>query len=69
MSETFLTTKELAERWKISERSVERWRTRGTGPPWFKCGKKPLYGLTRVEEHERENLVRSTDEAQAAAEK
>ncbi len=66
MSEIFLTTKELAERWKNSERTLERKRTKGTGPPWFKCGKKPLYGQTYVEEHERENLVRSTAEAQAA---
>jgi hypothetical protein len=68
MSETFLTTKELARRWRCSERTLERRRTDGTGPRWFRSGKINIYPLTCVEEHERENLVRSTAEAQAAAE-
>lgn len=27
--ETFLTTKEVSERFKVSEKTVERWRTKG----------------------------------------
>ena len=37
MSE-FLTTKELAARWKMTEQALQKWREQGLGPAWMKIG-------------------------------
>lgn len=34
----FLRQQELAERWKLSPRTLERWRWLGTGPLYHKIG-------------------------------
>ena len=35
-----LTPAELAARWRVSPRTLERWRVNGTGPCWLKlCGR------------------------------
>ena len=54
-SEQMLTTRELAERWRCSTRSLERWRAEGTGPAWVKLGAEngPVrYRLVDVLEYE-----------------
>ena len=33
MAEELLTQKQLARRWALSERTLERWRCTGEGPP------------------------------------
>jgi hypothetical protein len=39
----FLSPQDLAERWSISTRTLERWRAVGTGPAWHRLGGKVLY--------------------------
>jgi len=39
MSIEYLTTAELAERLKVSERTVRSWRMKGEGPRFIKVGK------------------------------
>ena len=55
-----LTTKELAERWKMSVRTLEGWRNKGKGPKYIKFGNgdahKVLYCLTDVIEYENRNV-------------
>lgn len=39
---------ELAERWRISPRTLERWRCVGTGPAWLQLGGRVLYRLEDI---------------------
>lgn len=44
-----LSQKELAARWRISPRTLERWRAARTGPPWLRIGTKRIaYRLADV---------------------
>jgi RNA polymerase sigma-70 factor (ECF subfamily) len=47
-----LTQEELAERWRVSARSLERWRSEGTGPAFIKLAGRVLYRLQDVEQYE-----------------
>ena len=49
----FLTTNELAERWRVSVDSVLRWRREGTAPPFYTIHGSILYKLADVEELEK----------------
>jgi len=39
----WLTTREVAERWQMSARTLERWRVKGTGPGWVMLGRRVRY--------------------------
>lgn len=43
---------ELARRWKLSARTLERWRWQGTGPSFLKVGGRVLYRLEDIEAFE-----------------
>ena len=47
-----LNQAELAERWNISERTLERWRWVGQGPIYLKLGGRVIYRLEDVELYE-----------------
>lgn len=52
-----LSQKELAARWRISPRTLERWRAMRTGPPWLRLGTRRLaYRLEDVLAFERARL-------------
>jgi transcriptional regulator GlxA family with amidase domain len=53
----FLTQAELAKRWRMSPRTLERWRWLNTGVSWVKIGHLARYRLTDVEQYEREQFV------------
>ncbi len=53
MSDTYLTQAELAARWRISPRTLERWRWKKTGPSFTKFGLKITYRLDDVVSFER----------------
>ena len=36
--DALLTERALASRWKMSVRSLQRWRSSGTGPVWMRIG-------------------------------
>lgn len=49
-----LSQKELADRWRISPRTLERWRAAKTGPPWLRLGARRIaYRLEDVLAYER----------------
>ena len=53
----YLTQRELAAKWQISERTLEGWRTRGdNGPGYVKFGNRVRYPLDEIERFERENF-------------
>jgi predicted site-specific integrase-resolvase len=53
---------ELAARWKISPRTLERWRWTGEGPRYLKIGGRVVYRLEDVEAFEQSQLRASTAE-------
>src|SRR4051794_30858769 len=58
----FLTEKQLASRWNISVKAVQRWRVVGQGPKWMKFGAAVRYPPAVVEEMEAASLRSSTSE-------
>ena len=53
MTPTYLTQRELAARWRLSHRTLERWRLLKAGPNFFRLGGKVRYSLDDVESFER----------------
>ncbi len=60
MNERCMTQTELAERWQISEATLERWRTEAGGPVFLKLGNQVRYRVRDVEAFEAEVLREST---------
>ena len=57
-----LSPRQLAARWGLSEKTLERWRMLGTGPVFLKLGGRVLYRIDEVEERvhcRRQGLKRS----------
>jgi hypothetical protein len=59
---TFMTVKhlhqiELARRWCLSPRTLERWRWLGQGPRYLKIGGRVAYRLEDVEAYEAEHMT------------
>ena len=51
---------QLARRWSLSPRTLERWRADHSGPSYLKVGGRVLYRLADVEAFERTS-VRGSD--------
>jgi len=60
MTTTHLNQFELSLRWRISPRSLERWRWEGKGPQYLKIGGRVVYRLEDIEAYEAEQLRSST---------
>ena len=43
---------ELSRRWRLSPRTLERWRYHGTGPQYLKVGGRVVYRLDDIEAFE-----------------
>ena len=43
---------ELSRRWRLSPRTLERWRCQGTGPAFLKVGGRVVYRLDDIEAYE-----------------
>jgi predicted site-specific integrase-resolvase len=48
-----LSQRQLARRWHLSPRTLERWRSSGQGPVFMKLGGRVVYALPDVEAYER----------------
>jgi len=55
-----LTQDQLADRWQMSPRTLERWRWLGEGPRFLKLGGRVVYRLEDIEAYETEQLRHST---------
>lgn len=60
MSVRHLSQTELAARWNISHRTLERWRWTGEGPQFIKIGGRVVYRQEDVEAFEAEQTRKST---------
>ena len=59
----FLTQDELAERWRMSPRSLERWRCDGYGPDWLRMRGRVLYRIEDILAFEQRQVRTGRDGA------
>jgi len=60
-----LNENELAQRWGISPKTLQRWRCEGRGPKYLKLSKRVSYPLETVIDFETNALHDSTSERTA----
>jgi hypothetical protein len=60
---TLLTQREAAVALRLSERTLERSRVSGSGPPFCKLGRRVLYRADDLERWITSRIVRSTSAA------
>ncbi len=65
MATKHLNQIDLAARWNISHRTLERWRWTGEGPRYVKLGGRVVYRLEDVEAYEHEQIRASTADTSA----
>ena len=54
MSErAYLTSKELADRWRLSDQTLANWRHAGKGPPYIRVGARVLYPSEAIQAFEK----------------
>jgi hypothetical protein len=58
---------ELSRRWRLSPRTLERWRWLGEGPRFLKIGGRVVYRLEDIEAYEAEQMRDSTAVSEAPA--
>lgn len=51
-----LTEDELAQHWRLTRRTLQRWRAAGKGPAWMRLGGRVLYRLEDVRAFEAAEL-------------
>lgn len=66
MSIQHLQQRQLADRWGVSEATLERWRSDGIGPVFLKLQGRVLYRLEDIEAYEAACLRKSTSERVSA---
>ena len=67
MATKHLNQIDLANRWNVSHRTLERWRWTGEGPQYIKLGGRVVYRLEDVEAFEADQIRCSTAETSAPA--
>jgi predicted site-specific integrase-resolvase len=50
---TFLTSKEVADRWRLSDQTLANWRSAGKGPPFIRVGSRVLYPIEGIHAYEK----------------
>lgn len=61
MTTQHLDQVQLSRRWRLSPRTLEKWRTLKKGPPWIKAGGRVIYALAHIEAYERAHLHLTDD--------
>jgi len=49
----YLTSRELAQRWRLSEQTLANWRHGGKGPPFMRIGGRILYPIEGINAQEK----------------
>jgi predicted site-specific integrase-resolvase len=57
-----LNQRQLADRWDLSEATLERWRSEGIGPIFLKLQGQVRYRIEDIEAFEVDSLRKSTSE-------
>lgn len=61
-----LNQRQLAERWDLSEATLERWRSEGIGPVFLKLQGQVRYRIEDIESFEVDSLRKSTSEREVS---
>lgn len=62
-TEPAFTETELARRWSISAKTLQRWRCEGSGPPYIKLSKAVRYPVGEIVAYEQANRQGMPDDA------
>jgi len=62
MDKLCLSEKELAQRWGIAQKTLQRWRTEGRGPRYLKLSKRVVYQVEEVKAFEYSMAYESTSQ-------
>jgi hypothetical protein len=62
----YLTQTQLAERWQVTEITLERWRSEGIGPIYMKMMGRVRYRLSDITDFEEDSLRGSTSQRASA---
>ena len=68
MTTTHLSQTDLANRWRMSPRTLERWRFTGEGPQFIKLGGRVVYRLEDIEAFELRHIRQVTPGARGVPE-
>jgi hypothetical protein len=49
----YLTSKELADRWRLADQTLANWRYAGKGPPFIRVGSRVLYPIEGIHSFEK----------------
>lgn len=49
----YLTSKELADRWRLADQTLANWRHAGKGPPFIRVGSRVLYPIEGIHAYEK----------------
>lgn len=49
----YLTSKEVADRWRLSDQTLANWRHAGKGPPFIRVGSRVLYPYEGIQAWEK----------------
>ena len=60
MTVIHMNQRQLANRWGVSEATLERWRSEGIGPQFLKLGGRVMYREQDIEAYEASCLRHST---------
>ena len=63
MNVKHMNQRQLADRWGVSEATLERWRSEGIGPIYLKLHGRVLYRQSDIEAYEDLHLRRSPGES------
>ena len=66
MSIKHLNQRQLADRWDLSEATLERWRSEGIGPVFLKLQGQVRYRIEDIEAFEVDSLRKSTSEREVS---
>ncbi len=55
LTEPAFTETELAQRWNVSAKTLQRWRYEGIGPPYIKLSKAVRYPVDEIVAYEQAN--------------
>ena len=66
MSVKHLNQRQLADRWDLSEATLERWRSEGIGPVFLKLQGQVRYRIEDIEAFVVDSLRKSTSEREVS---
>jgi hypothetical protein len=62
----YLTSKELADRWRLSDQTLANWRYAGKGPPFIRVGARVLYPIEGINAYEKLDTTWLSQDSSAA---